>query len=217
MRIVVVSEVSAADKNEAIIRSLEHRGHVVINAGMKESAAGPELTYIHTGLMAALLLEFQAADLVVGGCGTELGFMLSANQYPGVSCGLVTGPVEAWLFAQINGGNCISLPLLYGFGWAGDVNLSFIFDRYFSVESGAGYPQHRRESQQKSRSTLQEINLKVRRPWEEIVTVLGEDVIAPALTYPGFMALLEKGDPQKRPLLALLQHRIAEERKNSES
>ena len=209
MIIAVVSEVSAADKNEALIGSLEQRGHTVINAGMKKAGEGPELTYIHTGLMAGLLLAFQSVDLVVGGCGTGQGFMLSANQYPGVFCGLVTSPLDGWLFAQINGGNCISLPLLYGFGWAGDVNLSFIFDRYFSVEPGCGYPQHRQESQKKSRSLLQGINQMIRKPWEEIAAALEDEVIRPVLAYPGFMDILENRDPQRQPLLGLLRKRAA--------
>ena len=55
-------------------------------------------------------------------------------QYPGVFCGHIMTPLDAWLFRQINGGNCISLALNQGYGWAADVNLKFIFDRFFSVE-----------------------------------------------------------------------------------
>jgi len=41
---------------------------------MRDSGPSPTLTYIHTGLMAAMLLHLRAVDLVIGGCGTGQGF-----------------------------------------------------------------------------------------------------------------------------------------------
>ena len=57
-----------------------------------------ELTYIHTGLIAAAMLNIGAADMVVGGCGTGQGFMNSVMQYPNVVCGLILNPLDAFLF-----------------------------------------------------------------------------------------------------------------------
>jgi len=136
------------------------------------------------------MLNSGAADLVVGGCGTGQGFLNSAMQYPGVFCGLITGPLDAWLFTQINGGNCISLALNQGYGWAADVNLRFIFERLFSVESGGGYPPHRRESQAQSRELLMEVNRQTHRTLAEILPALPEDVLRPVLDYPGVIDLL---------------------------
>ena len=192
MIIAIVNETSAGDRNADLMAALDGRGHRLINAGMERGGETPELTYIHTGLMAGLLLASGQVDLVVGGCGTGLGFMLSANQYPGVFCGLVATAPEAWLFAQINGGNCISLPLNYGYGWAADVNLRFIFDRYFSVESGIGYPSHRKESQRHSRETLAAVNTAVHRSWVEVVATLDDEVILPVLRYPRFVDRLSE-------------------------
>ena len=87
MRIAVVNETSAADRNADILAALQGRGHEVINAGMTKNGQPPELTYIHTGLIAAILLNLKRVDLVVGGCGTGQGFLNSAMQYPGVVCG----------------------------------------------------------------------------------------------------------------------------------
>ena len=137
MKIAVINETSAADRNKDIIAALEGRGHEVVNAGMTQNGAQPELQYIHTGLMAAVLLNLQRVDLVVGGCGTGQGFLNSVMQYPNVFCGHILNALDAWLFAQINDGNCISLALNQGYGWAGDVNLRLLFDIYFSVERGA--------------------------------------------------------------------------------
>ncbi len=191
MKIAVISETSAGDRNADIMAAIEGRGHTIINAGMKKAGAQPELTYIHTGLLAALFLAAGRVDMVVGGCGTGLGFMNSVMQYPGIICGLITKPLDAWLFAQINGGNCISLQLLYEYGWAGDVNLKFIFDSLFSIEEpGLGYPPHRRESQQWSRSMLLEVSSKTHPAMSSIIENLPEEAVGPALSFPGVMDIL---------------------------
>ena len=185
MKIAIVNETSAADRNSDIVAALENRGHEIINAGMKKTGEEPQLSYIHTGFMSALLLNLGRADFVVGGCGTGQGYLNSVLQYPGVVCGHILSPLDAWLFAQINGGNCVSLALHQGYGWASDVNLVFIFDRLFSVERGGGYPPHRREPQRESRELLEEVSASAHRPFREIVASLPKSVTLPVLTYPG--------------------------------
>lgn len=164
MKIAVVTEVSTKEKNASVLSALENRGHEVFNLGMKCVAGEPELTYIHTGFLGAVLLGGGCVDLVVGGCGTGQGFLNSVLQYPGVCCGLIESPLDAWLFAQINGGNCVSLALNKGFGWAGDINLKLIFDQLYSVEWGLGYPAPRKESQQRSRAALQGLSRVTHMP-----------------------------------------------------
>ncbi len=187
MRIAVVTDVSTKDKNRFVVSALENRGHEVFNLGMKGTEGEPELTYIHTGFLGAVALGGGCVDVVVGGCGTGQGFLNSVLQYPGVCCGLIENPLDAWLFAQINGGNCISLALNKNFGWAGDVNLRFIFDRFFSVERGGGYPEHRRESQQRSRTVLSGLSQLTHLPLPAIVELMEEAVAQPALSFPGVM------------------------------
>ena len=191
MKIAVINETSAADRNADILSALEGSDHQVINAGMKENGAQPELTYIHTGFLAGLLLNTNRVDFVIGGCGTGQGFLNAAMQYPGVFCGHILSSLDAWLFTQINGGNCISLMLNQGYGWAADVNLRFIFERIFSVESGAGYPAHRKESQQQSRNTLMTVSRVAHCSFSEIVDKLPDDVLLPAIEYPGIWELLD--------------------------
>ncbi|MBP5308511.1 MAG: RpiB/LacA/LacB family sugar-phosphate isomerase [Clostridia bacterium] len=169
MRIAVINEVSSRDKNGKILEALTGSGREVFNVGMSADGAEPELTYIHTGLMAGIALNSGAADLVVGGCGTGQGFMISAMQYPGVFCGLITEPLDAWLFSQINGGNCISLALNKGFGWAADINLKYIFEKLFDGEMGRGYPEHRSESQRESRNLLKKISANTHKDFAEIL------------------------------------------------
>jgi hypothetical protein len=120
-------------------------------------------------------------------------------QYPGIVCGHILDALDAWLFAQINGGNCISLALNQGYGWAADVNLRFIFDRLFSMERGGGYPAHRKEAQRGARLLLERISVLAHRPFAEIIAGCPDEVIKPVLAYPGMWELIDAesiSDPQ---------------------
>ena len=207
MRIAVVNEVSTADRNADVVAALEGRGHEVLNVGMRRASEGPELTVLHTSFLSALLLAAQRADIIVAGCGTGHGYEIAVSQYPGVACGRILNPLDAWLFTQINGGNVVSLALNLAYGWAGDVNLRMIFDALFSVEIGAGYPPHRRETQQESRRVLTEVADVTHRPMSEIVANLPDRVIAPALGYPGVREVLDPGSLDDAALRASLEAR----------
>ncbi len=198
MKIGVINEVSAAGKNADILHALEGRGHEVLNLGNTGAEGEPQLQYIHTGLISALLLHLKAVDYVVGGCGTGLGFLNSVLQYPGVVCGHILSPLDAWLFARINNGNCVSLALNQGYGWAGEINLHMIFDELFTPERGAGFPAHRAEPQRNSRTILAEISTAAHKPYTEILRALPSSVTKPALEYPefaNFLRDLEGGNP----------------------
>lgn len=209
MKIAVINETSAADKNADILAALEGRGHEVFNAGMVKTGAEPELTYIHTGLLSALLLNLERVDFVVGGCGTGQGFLTSVMQYPGVICGHILTPLDAWLFMQINGGNCISLALNQGYGWAGDVNLRFIFDRIFSVERGCGYPAHRQASQKQSLRTLKGVGQITHKSMVDIMLELPDDVVKSTLDYPGVAQLLDIETIKDEKIRTVLEKRMA--------
>lgn len=191
MKIAIINETSAADRNSDILAALSGRGHEVINVGMQKSGENPELQYIHTGFLSALLLNLNKVDLVVGGCGTGIGYMNAVMQYPGVFCGLLHSPLDGWLFAQINAGNCISLALNQGYGWASGINLRFIFDQFFNVEHGRGYPEQRREPQAQSRETLKLISQVTHKNMTEIIEGLPKNIVKPALKYPGVQELLD--------------------------
>ncbi len=190
MRIAVINEISASHRNTDIMAALNKFGHEVYNLGMAGPDQKPELTYIHTGLMAGLLLHAEAVDLVVGGCGTGQGFLNSAMQYPGVFCGLICDPLDAWLFSQINGGNCISLPLNKGYGWAADINLQFVFEKLFEPEMGAGYPEQRKESQKRSREKLREISGCTHKNFLEILSSADHEILTPLSHSSEFLEVL---------------------------
>ncbi|PKL24591.1 MAG: ribose-5-phosphate isomerase [Spirochaetae bacterium HGW-Spirochaetae-3] len=208
MRIAIISETSAAARNADIVDALEGRGHTLVNCGMKEAGAEPQLSYMHTSFLSALLLGLGRVDYVVGGCGTGQGFMNAALQYPGVVCGHVLSPLDAWLFARINDGNCASLALNQGYGWAGDVNLRLIFDHLFSDERGSGYPPHRADPQRTSRDALAAVSLATHLPFARIVSALPESVAVPSLSYPGIAELLDLGSVADRGLALALAARM---------
>ena len=192
MRIAVINEVSARAKNADILAALAEHGDLSVdNAGMSANGDEPELTYLQTGLMAALLLNLGACDFVVGGCGTGQGFLNSVLQYPGVVCGLISEPLDAWLFSQINAGNCVSLALNKGFGWAGELNLKLLFRELFRDPPGAGYPPARSESQAQSRARLGEISRATHVDMPEILRRLDPAVVRPIKQYPVFLELLQ--------------------------
>jgi ribose 5-phosphate isomerase RpiB len=190
MKIAVINEISAADRNADILEALAGRGHETLNLGNTRGSDTPALLYIHTGLMAALLLNLEAVDFVVAGCGTGLGFMNAVMQYPGVYCGHLLAPLDAFLFARINAGNCVSLALNQGYGWAGNVNLRLIFDALFTSETGSGYPPQRAEPQRQGRALLVQVSKATHLPMAEILTRLPEEVVKTALTFPAFRPVL---------------------------
>ena len=205
MKIAVINEISAADKNADILKALEGRGHEIFNLGNTRGSDSPGLLYIHTGLMSALLLNLNLVDFVVGGCGTGLGYFNSVMQYPGVFCGHLLSPLDAFLFARINAGNCVSLALNQGYGWAGDVNLRLIFDALFTSEAGAGYPPQRAEPQRQARALLKQVSEATHRTMTEILLALPDEVLRPALTFPSFRPLLEQAGLADVKLQALLE------------
>lgn len=161
MKIALINENSQAAKNEIIYNSLkntvEPMGHEVLNFGMYSADDETQLTYVMNGLLAAILLNSKAADFVVTGCGTGEGAMLALNSFPGVLCGHVTSPLDAYLFGQVNDGNAIAMPFAQGFGWGAELNLDYTFEKLFSTEMGGGYPKERVVPEQRNKKILDEV------------------------------------------------------------
>jgi ribose 5-phosphate isomerase RpiB len=167
MKIALINENSQASKNELIYNTLksvaEPMGHTVDNYGMYSAQDEEWLTYVQNGILGALLLNSGAADYVITGCGTGSGAMLSMNSFPGVICGHIIDPADAFMFSQINDGNAISLPFAKGFGWGGECNLKYIFEKLFEFEGGGGYPKEKQEVERSNKQILDKVrenNLK---------------------------------------------------------
>jgi ribose 5-phosphate isomerase RpiB len=196
MRIGVVTEFSTVDKNKDIMNALEGFGHEVLNAGMKKTIDEPVLSYLETGIISAILLELKVVDLIIGGCGTGQGYFNAVMQFPGIFCGLLLDPADAWIFAQVNAGNVISLSLNKGYGLAGNINLKFIFEKLFSVEFGSGYPEHRKIPQKEAREALARLSVKTHLPFEDIMEEIDAAIMKKILTFPGIMQLIENASDE---------------------
>lgn len=161
MKIALIIENSQAAKSEMVHAALtavaEPAGHEVHHYGMYGADDDASLTYNMNGLLAGLLINAGAVDFVVTGCGTGMGSSLACNAMPGVVCGLVNDPTEAFLFGQINDGNAISMPYAKGFGWAAELNLQDCYRKLFEVERGVGYPKERAAIMAKNRGIFSEL------------------------------------------------------------
>jgi len=161
MKIALIIENSQAAKSSIVHDALksvaEPLGHQVHHYGMYSAEDKASLTYVMNGLLAGILLNSKAADFVVTGCGTGMGSMLACNAMPGVFCGLVIDPTDAFLFAQINDGNAIAMPYAKGFGWAAELNLQDCYRKIFEGERGVGYPKERAAIMAKNRGILKEL------------------------------------------------------------
>ena len=190
MRIALINENSQAAKNSIIEKALrkvvEPMGFEVRNYGMYAADDEAQLTYVQNGILAATLLNAGACDYVITGCGTGEGAMLALNSFPGVICGHVATPLDAYTFAQINDGNAISLPFALGFGWGGDLNLEYIFEKLFCEPSGGGYPQERAVPEQRNKKILDQVKLVTYKTMEEILPALDQELVKGAFAGKNF-------------------------------
>ncbi|RPF70955.1 RpiB/LacA/LacB family sugar-phosphate isomerase [Aurantiacibacter spongiae] len=185
MKIALINENSQAAKNsiihEALTSVVEPLGHEVHNYGMYTADDAAQVTYPMVGLLTGILLNSGAADFVVTGCGTGTGSMLAANAMPGVFCGLVIDPTDAFLFAQINDGNAIAMPYAKGFGWAAELNLQDCYRKLFEGESGVGYPRERAEIMAKNRGVLAELKSKTCHDMVTVLKNVDQDLLKAAI------------------------------------
>lgn len=194
MRIALINENSQAAKNELIYNTLKNvadtKGFTVDNYGMYSAEDKAQLTYVQNGILAAILLNSGAADFVVTGCGTGEGAMLALNSFPGVICGHVVDPSDAYMFMQINNGNAIALPFAKGFGWGAELNLTYIFEKLFEGEPGGGYPKERVVPEQRNKKILDEVRkVAFKEDLIDILKNLDQDLVKGAVAGDKFQEL----------------------------
>ena len=158
MRIGVILASSQASKSRLLFHAVQKytTGLESINFGCRED--DHEIySYVEISLLVGLLLTSGAVDYVVTGCSSGQGMMLACNSFPGVLCGYAPTPMDAWLFAQINNGNAISLPLGEEYTWTGRENMERTIAKLFSEPFGQGYPKSEAERKCKDTEILKDI------------------------------------------------------------
>lgn len=185
MKIALIIENSQAAKSEVVHGALkavaEPLGHEVFHYGMYSAEDKASLTYVMNGLLTGILLNSGACDFVVTGCGTGMGSMLACNSMPGVFCGLVIDPTDAFLFGQINDGNAISMPYAKGFGWAAELNLQDCYRKLFDGERGLGYPKERAEIMAKNRGILKTLKAATCKDMLSALKAVDQDLLKAAI------------------------------------
>ena len=193
MRIALINENSQAAKNALILEALrgvvEPMGHTVDNYGMYTAQDDAQLTYVQAGILGVILLNSGAADYVVTGCGTGEGAMLAMNSFPGVICGHVEDPVDAYTFAHVNDGNAVALPFAKGFGWGGELNLTYIFEKLFGFGHGQGYPKERVVPEQRNKKILDAVRAKTLRPLVDCLKDIDPELVRGAVAGEHFAEL----------------------------
>lgn len=195
MRVALINENSQADKNSIIFKELEEvsktYSYEAVNIGMFNKEDKP-LTYVQNGILAAILLNTKAVDFVITGCGTGEGALLAMNSFPGVLCGYVTEPSDAYLFRQVNDGNAISMPFAKGFGWGAELNLRYTFEKLFSTKGGEGYPKERVIPEQRNKKILDKVKLSSYRNLIDILKDIDKDLLLTAINRDSFLDVLKK-------------------------
>ena len=193
MKIALINENSQAAKNEMIYNTLksvvEPMGHEVFNYGMYSAEDANQLTYVQIGILTAVLINSGAADFVITGCGTGEGAMLACNSFPQVLCGHIESPLDAYLFSQVNDGNAIALPFAENFGWGGELNLGYIFEKLFCAPGGGGYPKERVVPEQRNKRILDEVKKATHRDLVSILKDLDPELAKGALSGEKFAEL----------------------------
>ncbi|MEG2383858.1 MAG: RpiB/LacA/LacB family sugar-phosphate isomerase, partial [Oscillospiraceae bacterium] len=175
MKVALINENSQAPKNALIFELLQRTakpyGHTVTNYGRYSAEDPNERTYVQAGLLAGILLNSGAADLVITGCGTGEGAMMACNAFPNVTCGLVNDPLDATLVAQVNNSNAVALPYAKCFGWGGELNLEYTFEKLFAADFGSGYPEEWAAAEKRNKAILDKVK-KVSH--KDMLTILQE-------------------------------------------
>ena len=203
MRIAVIQASSQVAKNELIYSVVKKyaAGAEVINFGCFGNEDN-KYSYIEISVLVGLLLSSKSVDLVVTGCSSGQGMMLACNNMPGVLCGYIPTPMDAYLFAQINDGNAVSLPLGEEYTWAGEENLDKTIAKLFSEPFGQGFPKSEAERKLEDTRLLKSIRSSSQIKMTELLKTLEKPLLYKVLSKKDVVEyVLENGRDEELSLL----------------
>ena len=203
MRIAVIQASSQVAKNELIYSAVKKYAAdaEVINFGCFGNEE-QKYSYIEISILIGILLSCKSVDLVVTGCSSGQGMMLACNNMPGVLCGYIPTPMDAYLFAQINDGNAVSLPLGEEYTWAGEENLDKTIAKLFSEPFGQGYPKSEAERKLEDTRLLKSIRSSSQIKMTELLKTLEKPLLDKVLSKKDVVEyVLENGRDEELSLL----------------
>ena len=199
MRIAVIQASSQSQKNALIYSTVKKQAPdaEVINFGCFENEE-TKYSYIEISVLVGLLLSTKAVDFVVTGCSSGQGMMLACNNMPGVLCGYIPTPQDAYLFAQINDGNAVSLPLGEEYTWAGEENFKDTIARLFSEPFGQGYPKSEAARKIEDTKLLKKIRKESQKSMAELLNTLEKPLLDKVLSKKDVVEfVLENGEDEE--------------------
>ena len=188
MKIGVIQASTRTDVNQLLFDSVKKAAgshHEVINFGIFPGET-VNYSYVEVAVMISLLIETGAIDFVVSGCSSGQGMMLACNSLPGLCCGFIQTPQDAYLFGRINNGNVVSLPLGLNFGWSGELNLQYTLDKLFEDEFGCGYPKEDAERKRQDADNLVKLATITKRSFSDILDQLDQNLLRKILCRESF-------------------------------
>ena len=81
------------------------------------------------------------------------------------------------LAAVLLNGNAVALPFAKGFGWGGELNLEYIFEKLFGFGHGQGYPKERVVPEQRNKKILDGVRAIAFRDLSDILKDLDRDLV----------------------------------------
>ena len=203
MKIAVIQASSQSEKNELIYSTVKKYASDadVINFGCSKDEE-IKYSYIEISVLVGLLLSSKAVDFVVTGCSSGQGMMLACNNMPGVLCGYIPTPQDAYLFAQINDGNAVSLPLGEEYTWAGADNLDRTIEKLFSEPFGQGYPKSEAARKLEDTKLLKSIRKSSQVKMTDLIKELDKPLLDKVLSKRDVVEyILENGKDEELSLL----------------
>ncbi len=181
MVIGVIQASSQINKNSILFDAVKEyaKGHEIVNFGC--FADDSIYSYIDISLEIGILLASKAIDFIVTGCSSGQGMMLACNNMPGVICGYAPTPMDAYLFAQINNGNAISLPLGEEYTYAGSDNCKKTIEKLFCEPFGQGYPKEQSARKLRDTKLLKSIREKSQVDFITFLERMDHDLITKVL------------------------------------
>lgn len=178
MKIAVVQASSQISKNDKMFQytRMYAKDAEVINYGCFLDDV-ERYSYLEIALLVGMLINEKEADFVVTGCSSGQGMMLACNSMPGVLCGYAPTPKDAYLFAQINNGNVISLPLGEKYTYAGEKNLEETLKALFSEPFGGGYPKSEAKRKISDANQLKVMKAKAQISFKSFVEELDDELV----------------------------------------
>lgn len=195
MKIGIVQASSQASKNGMLYEYTKQyaAGHEVFNFGCRADEDAV-YSYIEISVMIGLLLNSGALDFIVTGCSSGQGMMLACNVMPDVICGYAPTPMDAYLFAQINHGNAVSLPLGEAYTYSGSDNCRETIEKLFKEPFGQGYPREEADRKRRDTGMFKDMKSKAHVDFISFLDKLDADLIDKVMMKENVMEyLLENG------------------------